>query len=83
MYSREEANLDQSKREACFDEMEDRIKRMESVITASGVHGTTKPVEGEEEDKSSYDRIESQAELSNHLANLVIDRNGSSNFIGI
>jgi len=83
-YSREEANFDQSKKEAYFIEMEDRIKRMESaIITASGLHETAELVEGKEEEKSSSDKIESQAELSNQLSNLVIDPNGSSNFIGV
>ncbi|KAG0647263.1 putative transcriptional regulatory [Hyphodiscus hymeniophilus] len=39
------------------------------------------PVEGQEEESSS-DKIESQAELSNHLSNLVLDPSGSPNFIG-
>ena len=82
IYSREEANFDQSKSEAYFDEMEDRIKRMESAIITSGLHGTAEPVEGKEEEKSSSDQIESQAELSNHFSNLVIDPSGSPNFIG-
>ena len=63
--------------------MEDRIKRMESAIITSGLHGTAEPVEGKEEEKSSSNRIESQAGLVNHLSNLVIDANGSSNFIGM
>jgi hypothetical protein len=83
IHSREEANFDQSKREAYFDEMEDRIKRMESAINTPGLHGTAEPVEGKEEEKSPFDKIESQAGLSNHLSNLVIDPNGSSNFIGM
>ena len=83
MYSREEANFDASKREAYFDKMEDRLKRMESAILTSGLHGTAEPIEEKEEEKSSYDKIESQAELSNHFSNLVIDPNGSSSFIGI
>ncbi|MCJ1399994.1 hypothetical protein MMC11_003197 [Xylographa trunciseda] len=62
--------------------MEDRIKRMESAIITSRLHGTAEPVDGKEEEKSSSDKIESQAELSNHLSNLVIDPNGSPNFIG-
>ena len=64
--------------------MEDRIKRMESAIISSGLHGTAEPAEGkeEEEEKNSSDKIESQAELSNHLSNLVIDPSGSPNFIG-
>ena len=83
MYHREEANLDQSDREEYFVAIEDRIKRMESAITTSGLHGTAEPVEGKEEEKSLSDKIESQAELSNHLSNLVIDPNGSPNFIGM
>lgn len=70
--------------------MEDRIKRMESAIIASGLQGPAGLVdvkeekeEEEEEEKTSSDRIESQAKLSNQLANLVIDSNGSSNFIGM
>ncbi|KAI9732967.1 MAG: hypothetical protein M1818_007400 [Claussenomyces sp. TS43310] len=62
--------------------MEDRIKRMESAITTSGLHGTTEPVEDKEEEKSSSEKLESQAGLSNHLSNLVIDPNGSPSFIG-
>ncbi|EED15158.1 conserved hypothetical protein [Talaromyces stipitatus ATCC 10500] len=67
--------------------MEERIKRMESAIIASGLQGPAglvnmKEKEKEEEEKTSSDRIESQAKLSNQLANLVIDSNGSSNFIG-
>jgi cobalamin biosynthesis Mg chelatase CobN len=83
IYSREEANFDQSKRGAYIDEMEDRIKRMESAIISSGLHVIAEPEEGKEEEKSSSDKIESQAALSNHLSNLVIDPNGSPNFIGI
>lgn len=83
MNSREEANFDQSKRDTYFDEMEDRIKRMESAIIVSGLHGTTEHVEGTEEEKSSSDKIESQARLSNNLSNLVIDTDGSSSFIGM
>lgn len=63
--------------------MEDRIKRMESVIIASRLHGTAESVEGEKEEKNSSDKIESQAGLSNHLSNLVIDPDGSPNFIGM
>jgi hypothetical protein len=62
--------------------MEHRIKRMESAIIPSGRHGTAEPVEGKEEDESSTGKIESQAELSNRLSNLVVDSNGSPNFIG-
>ncbi|PMD31403.1 hypothetical protein L207DRAFT_640711 [Hyaloscypha variabilis F] len=62
--------------------MEDRIKRMESALNTSGLHGVAELVEGKEEEKSSSDKIESQAELSNHLSNLVIDPTGSPNFIG-
>ncbi|KAE9376517.1 hypothetical protein N431DRAFT_501370 [Stipitochalara longipes BDJ] len=58
--------------------MEDRIKRMESAIITSGLHG----IEEKEKEKNSSDKIESQAELSNHLSNLVIDPNGSPNVIG-
>jgi hypothetical protein len=56
---------------------------MESAIITSRLHGTAEPVEGKEEEKSSSDKIESQAELSNHLSNLVIDPSGSPNFIGM
>lgn len=72
--------------------MEDRIKRMESAIIASGLQGPAGLVdvkeeeeeeEEEGEEKTSSDKIESQAKLSNQLANLVIDSNGSTNFIGI
>ncbi|KUJ23798.1 uncharacterized protein LY89DRAFT_3279 [Mollisia scopiformis] len=67
--------------------MEDRIKRMESALITSRLHATTEPVEWKEEEKeeekSSSERIESQAELSNHLSNLVIDARGSPNFIGL
>jgi len=56
---------------------------MESAIVSSGLHVTAEPIEGKEEEKSSSDKIESQAALSNHLSNLVIDPNGSPNFIGI
>lgn len=56
---------------------------MESTIITSGLHGTAELAEGKEEEKDSSDIIESQAELSDHLSNLVIDRNGSSNFIGM
>lgn len=56
---------------------------MESVIIASGLHETVEPKEEEDEEKNSSDKIESQAGLSNHLSNLVIDSNGTSNFIGV
>lgn len=83
MYSRKEANVNESKREAYLDEMENRIKRMESAIIAPELYSTPEPVEQKEEEKSSSDKIESQAELSNHLSNLVIDPSGSPNFIGM
>jgi hypothetical protein len=68
--------------------MEDRIKRMESAIISSGLQGPAglvdaKEQEEEGEEKTSSDKIESQAKLSNQLANLVIDSNGSTNFIGM
>lgn len=69
--------------------MEDRIKRMESTIIASGLQVPAGLVDvkeegGEEqEEKTSSDMIESQAKLSNQFANLVINSNGSSNFIGM
>ena len=63
--------------------MEDRIKRMESAIIASRLHGAAEPVEEEEEEKSFVDIIESQTELSDHLSNLVVDPGGSPNFIGM
>ena len=68
---------------ADFDEMEARIKRMESAIISSGQHGTAEPIEVKEEEQSSSDKIESQAGLSNHLSNLVVDPSGSPNFIGM
>lgn len=64
--------------------MEDRIKRMESAIITSRLPETTEPEEeGKGEEMSSSDKIESQAELSNHLSNLVIDVKGAPNFIGM
>lgn len=64
--------------------MEDRIRRMESAILASGPQGTAESVEEEEEEeKTSFDKIESQAGLSNHLAHLMIDSDGSPTFIGM
>lgn len=87
IYGREEANFDQNNREAYFDQMEDRIKRMESVIVTSKLHGTAEPVEEKEEEKEeekrSSDKIESQAGLSNHLSNLIIDPDGPAKFIGM
>lgn len=62
---------------------------MESAIIASGLQGRAGLVdvkeqeEEEGEEKTSSDKIESQAKLSNQLANLVIDSNGSTNFIGM
>jgi hypothetical protein len=56
---------------------------MESAIITSGLAKTTESGEGKEEEKSSSSKIESQAGLSNQLSNLVIDHNGSPNFIGI
>jgi len=66
-------------------EMEDRIKRIESNLITSDFHQAPEPEPepaDEKEEKNSSDKIESQAELSNHLSNLVID-NGSPNFIGM
>jgi hypothetical protein len=63
--------------------MEDRIKRMELVITASGLHETPETVEEDNEERSASDKIESQAGLSNYLSNLVIDSSGAPNFIGM
>ncbi|CAG8976124.1 hypothetical protein HYALB_00002405 [Hymenoscyphus albidus] len=70
-----------SKKDA-FDEMEDRIKRMESAIITAGLIEVIEP-EAEKREEESSDKIEIQAELSNHLSNLVIDAKGSPNFIGI
>ncbi|KAH8694003.1 fungal-specific transcription factor domain-containing protein [Talaromyces proteolyticus] len=69
-------------RESYFHKLENRIKRMESAIITPGLHRTAELVEGGEKEKSSFDEIENQARLSNHLSNLVVDSNGSSNFIG-
>lgn len=65
--------------------MDDRIKRMESAIITSKLHASAEPVvlEEKEEERSSSAKIESQARLSNQLSELVIDPNGSSNFIGM
>lgn len=78
------------KRDSYYQDMEDRIKRMESAIIASGLQGPAGLVdvkeekeEEEQEEKTSSDMIESQAKLSNQFANLVINSNGSSNFIGM
>lgn len=83
MSHKNKADFDQSKRDAYIDEMEDRIKRMESAIIATGLHSTAEPAGEQKEEKSSSDKIESQAELSNRLSNLVIDAHGSLNFIGM
>lgn len=80
------------KRDSYYQDMEDRIKRMESAIIASGLQGQAGLVdvkeeeeeeEEDQEEKTSSDMIESQAKLSNQFANLVINSNGSSNFIGM
>lgn len=72
-----------------YQDMEDRIKRMESAIIVSGLQGPAGLVnvkkeekEAEEEETSSC-MIENQAKLSNQLANLVIDAHGSTTFIGM
>lgn len=44
IYQRE-TNFDHRKKEEYFDEIEDRIKRMESAITASTLHGAAEAVE--------------------------------------
>lgn len=86
--------MDQSKRQTNFEEMEDRIKRMESAIITSQLHGISglhhetaeqivEAKEEEKEEKSSSDKIESQAEISDHLSNLVLDCKGSTSFIGV
>ena len=62
--------------------MEDRIKRMESAIRISNPLGVEERLEAKEEETNFSDIIESQAELSNHFADLVIDSDGSPNFIG-
>lgn len=82
------ANFDNRKRDSYYQDMEDRIKRMESAIISSGLQRPAglvdvKEQEEEGEEKTSSDKIESQAKLSNQLANLVIDSNGSTNFIGM
>lgn len=82
IYQRE-TNFDHRKKEEYFDEMEDRIKRMESAIIASTLHGTAEAVQEKEDEKSSSDKIESQAGISNHLSNLIVDPEGSPNFIGM
>ena len=69
-------------KDAYFEEMEERIKRMESAIIASGRQDSAELAAGEEEEKSSSDQLESQAGLVDHLSNLVIDPKGSPNFIG-
>jgi len=63
--------------------MEDRIKRMESAIVNTGLLGTAEPGDGNEEEKSSSEKFESQAELSNHFSNLIIDADAAPGFIGI
>ena len=78
-----ETNFGHRKKEEYFNEMEDRIKRMESAIIASTLHGTAEAVEEKEEEKSSSGKIESQAGISNHLSNLIVDPEGSPNFIGM
>jgi len=62
--------------------MEQRIKRMESAIVASGRQSSAELASGEEEEKSSSEKLESQAGLVDHLSNLVVDPKGSPNFIG-
>lgn len=79
---REGANFDHKTREPDLHDMEDRIKRMESVIVLSGLQESADPAKVKEEEKSFSDEIESQAELSNHLSNLIIDPKGSPSFIG-
>ena len=69
-------------KDSYFNEMEERIKRMESAIIASGRQDSEESAVGEEEDKSSADKLESQAGLVDHLSSLVIDPKGSPNFIG-
>lgn len=71
-----------NKRDADFDEMEARIKRMESAIINPRQQETAESIEGQEEEQNSSDKIESQAGLSNHLSNVIVDPNGSPNFIG-
>ncbi|MCJ1308243.1 hypothetical protein MMC25_001896 [Agyrium rufum] len=71
-----------SKRGAYLEGIEDRIKRMESAIVTSRLHGTAEPVDGIDEEKSSSEKLESQAELSDQLSSLVVNLDGSPNFIG-
>lgn len=63
--------------------MEDRIKRMESAIVTVKLRRTAEPAEVKEEEKSSLDKIKSQAELSNSFSNLVIGPKEFPNFIGM
>jgi hypothetical protein len=48
---------------------------MESAIIASGLQDM--------KEEASFDRIETQARLSNQISNLVLDSKGSPNFIGM
>ncbi|KAE8551777.1 hypothetical protein EYB25_005667 [Talaromyces marneffei] len=72
-------------RDSYYQDIEERIKQMESAIIASGLQGPAGLLVGGKEDEgetTSSDKIEIQAKLSNQLTNLVIDSNGSFNFIG-
>lgn len=82
LYSREGAEFDQNDREPYLHDMEDRIKRVESVIISSRLQDSSEPEKGKDEEKNSSDKIESQARLSNHLSNLMVDPKGSPSFIG-
>lgn len=55
---------------------------MEAALVTTGGHETAEAEEIKEEEKSSSDKIENQAGLSDQLSNLVIDHDGAPNFIG-
>ena len=60
-------------------EMEDRIKRLEAVIVASGLSGQKKSEsDGESKDSSRVDTTS----VTDRLSSLIIDDEGSPEFLG-
>ena len=60
--------------------MEERIKRLEAVIVASGLEGQLK---GESPSETNETPPPDTANVTDRLSTLLIDEEGSSSFLGI
>ena len=63
-------------------EMENRIKRLESVIAAAGLDGQSHGPAAASTDASTTDSPVPVSNLSDRLSTLMIDEEGSARFLG-